>query len=427
MKVRWWWWVLAFVPAVAGVMSIALDVGDFRSSGLILGVSLSVGLVAIILLVRAPWRGRHGASKWLAPIPGLMLGAVALAGVSQGLPEFLQARGLFIDIDSVGPVAVLVHEGNLVIVGNDTTGGYAWISDDGSEWSRVDDDALTELEIADATDYGSAVVVVGQSTEAEGVVLVSHDGRSFEESGRFNNSEYGTIPQAAAGFADALVVISEIYGNDVEFYSSIDTRSWMAGQPSPVFDDGESARDIACSDQVCLGVGFLDSTYRQELEADTGVAWVSSSGDDYRPVDHNFDSESLDAVAWTDAGFVVVGTNPDGMSSAWHSTDGTGWNPVSGPFTEVTVARVEAFDSQYVIFGRNPTTGALMAWTSEDTTNWSEAVVAAGLHEDSQIRSITTTPNGRVAAGIDGATYNLFVWTSLNGSDWQQTATLPPR
>jgi hypothetical protein len=426
VKVRWWW-MLALVPAVAGVVSIAMGVGDFRSSGLILGVSVSVGLLAIILLVRAPWRDRHGASRWLAPIPGLMLGAVALVGVSEGLPEFLQARGLFIDVDSVGPVAVLFHEGNLVIVGNDTTGGYAWISDDGSEWSRVEDDALTELEIADATDYGSAVVVVGQSTEAEGVVLVSQDGRSFEESGRFNNSEYGTIPQAAAGFAEGLVVISEIYGNDVEFYASIDTRSWMAGLPSPAFDDGESARDIVCSDQVCLGVGFLDSTYRQELEADTGVAWVSSSGDDYRPVDHNFDTESLNAVAWAGAGFVVVGTNPNGTSSAWHSADGTGWNPVAGPFTELTVAGVQAFDSQYVIFGRNPTTGALMAWTSEDTTNWRESFVATGLHEASQIRSVTSTPDGLVAVGIDGATYNLLVWTSPNGSDWQQTATLPPR
>jgi hypothetical protein len=385
-----------------------------------------MGLLAIILLVRAPWRDRRGVSKWLAPVPGLILGAVALLGVSVGLPEFLQARGLAVDIDSVGPVAVIDHEGTLVVVGNDTTGGFAWTSDDGSNWNSIEDEAMTELELVDAVAYGSMMVVIGQSTEAEGVAMVSEDGKTIEESGRFSNSEYGTIPQAAAGFAEELVVISEIYGNDVEFFNSNDARSWMAGQPSPVFDGGESARDIACSDQVCLGVGFLDSTYRQDLDANTGFAWITSTGD-YQPVSHDFDTESLDAVAWNRAGFVVVATNSDGTGSTWHSTDGTEWTPVSGPFKEMTVDGVEALDNSYVVYGRNPTTGAVMVWRSENTTDWREAVVATGLPEGSEIRSITSTQNGLVAAGIDGTTYDVLVWTSPNGNEWQQTSTLPPR
>jgi hypothetical protein len=427
VKVRWWWWVLALVPAVAGVVSIAMGVGDFRSSGLILGVSLSLGLMAIILLVRASWRGRRGVSKWLVPVPGLMLGAVGLLGVSEGLPEFLQARGLAIDVDSVGPVAVLDLDGTLVIVGNDTTGGFAWTSDDGSNWNSIGDERMTELEIVDATLHGSTVVVIGQSTEAEGVVMVTEDGEHFEESGRFANSENGTIPQAVDRFAGGLVVISEIYGNDVEFHMSNDTRSWVAGKPAPVFDDGESARDIACSDQVCLGVGFLDSTYRQDLEANTGFAWVSSSDGDYQPVNYNFDAESLDAVAWNRAGFVAVGANSAGKGSAWHSSDGTEWTPVSSPFTGITVDGIAAFDNSYFVFGRNPTTGAVTVWTSEDTTDWSETVVTTGLPEASRIRSITSTKSGLVAAGINGATYGVLVWTSPDGKEWKQTATLPPR
>ncbi|MGD2044416.1 MAG: hypothetical protein PVJ28_12260 [Acidimicrobiia bacterium] len=286
---------------------------------------------------------------------------------------------------------------------------------------------MTELDIADGAVYGSAVVVIGQSAEAEGVVMVSEDGRPFEESGRFANSEYGTIPQAVDRFVGGFVVISEIYGNDVEFYASNDARSWVAGQPSPVFDDGESARDIACSDQVCVGVGFLDSTYRQDLEANTGAAWISSSGGDYQAVDYNFDTESLDAVAWNGAGFVVAGTNSDGTGSAWHSTEGTGWTPVSGPFTKMTVDGVVAFDGAYFVYGRTPTTGAVMIWTSETTTDWSETVVATGLPEGSKIRAISGTQNGFVTAGIDGATHDILVWTSPNGNEWQQTATLPPR
>jgi hypothetical protein len=201
----------------------------------------------------------------------------------------------------------------------------------------------------------------------------------------------------------------------------------VAGQPSPVFDDGESAQDIACSDQVCVGVGFLDSTYRQDLGANTGAAWISSSGGDYQAVDYNFDTESLDSVAWNGAGFVVVGTNSDGTGSAWRSTEGTGWTPVSGPFTEMTVDGVVAFGGAHFVYGRNSTTDAVMVWTSETTTDWSETVVATGLPEGSKIRTISGTQNGFVAAGIDGATHDVLVWTSPNGNEWQQTATLPPR
>lgn len=422
MKTRWWWWVLALTPAAAGFVSIALGVGDMRSSGLMAGASVSLGLVAILLLARAPWRGKRGLVRWLSPVPALLLGAVSLLGLSEGLPEFLQARGLFIDVDSVGPVAVVDHDGRLVLFGNDTAGGFVWASEDGLSWSSVEVEVLTELEgIADATVFDSSIVVLGQAG-AEAVVLISADGEVFEESGRFSNSAHGTNPTAVAGFEDGLVAITDIYGNDVEFYKSNDTRSWTPGQPSPVFDDGEEARDIACSGEVCVGVGLLDATYRKDLDADTGVAWVSSSGDGFQRVDHDFDTRILDAIAWNRPGFMVVATSFDGAGSVWQSTDGIDWHPVSGPFTEMVVDGIEAHDASYVVFGRNPATGALMVWTSEDTAGWSEATVATGLPKESQIRSLTNNQGGLVAVGIDGETFDVLVWTSPNGTDWQETA-----
>jgi hypothetical protein len=391
------------------------------------GVSVTFGLVGVLLLLSAPWRGRDGVGRWSSLVPPLLLGLVSLLGLSEGLPEFFQARRLFVDVDSVGPVAVVEHEGTLVMVGNDTTGGFAWASEDGSDWTSVSADVLGELEIVDATVYGSSVVVVGQSLEAEAVVLVSEDGATFVESGRFANSEYGTIPQAAAGFVNSLIVISDIYGNDVEFYTSADARSWTAGQPSPVFDDGENARDIACSDQACVGVGFVDATYRQDLDTNTGVAWVSPSGGDYEPVDYHFTAETLDAVAWNSPGFLVVADGPNGMGLAWHSTDGTDWNSVVGPFTDMTVDGVEAVGASFVVVGRDPTTGTLVVWTSENLTEWSEAVVETGLPEGTRIRSITNTQTGLVAVGIDSANFDTLVWTSPNGNEWQQTTTLAAR
>ncbi len=360
MKIRWWWWALALGPAAAGFASIAMGAGDMRSSGLMAGVSLSMGLVAIILVARAPWRGKRGLRRWLSPVPALLLGAMSLLGLSEGLPEFLQARGLFLHVDSIGPVAVVEHDGRVVLFGNDTAGGFVWASDDGSTWGSVDVGVLTELEeVADATVFESSIVVLGQSG-AEAVVLISADGDVFEESGRFSNIAHGTNPTAVAGFDDAIVAITDIYGNDVEFYASKDTGSWIPAQPSPVFDDGEEARDIACSDAVCVGVGFLDATYRPELDADTGVAWVGSSGGSFPRVDHDFDAVSLDAIAWNRPGFLVVATGPDGGGSVWQSTDGIEWRPISGPFTEMIVDGIEAVDASYVVFGRNPGMGAVM-------------------------------------------------------------------
>lgn len=427
MRASWWLWLLALVPAVAGVVSISFGSGDLRSSGLMVGVSVSLGLVAVLLLLRAPWRARDGLSRWISLVPPLLLGMVSLLGLSEGLPEFFQARGLFVSVESVGPVAVVHYEGSLLIVGNDAAGGSAWVSVDGSGWTEASDDELTELVVADAVVHGSSIVVVGQSAEAEVVALVTEDGSSFEESARFANSDHGTVPQAAASFLDGLVLISDIYGNDVEFYASNDARSWAASQPTPVFDDGESARDIACNEQACVGVGLLDATYRQDLDTNTGVAWVSTTGDDYQPVDYEFTTETLDAVASNSSGFLTVANDQNGMGSAWHSIDGTDWKPVTGPFTDMAVDGVASVDASFIVFGSDPATGALMVWTSEDTTEWEEAVVATGLPPDSQIRSIISTDGGLVAIGIHSATFDTLIWVSPNGTDWQQTRALQAR
>lgn len=428
MPSRWWWWVLALSPAFAGAISFAVDVGDFRTSGLIAGVSISIGLIAIILILRAPWRGRRGVGWWVSVVPGLLLGMISLLGLSEGLPEFFEARGLFVDVDSVGPVKVLAHEDVAVIVGNDREGGFVWISEDGSNWTLFDDEALAELELVDGITNGPSTVVVGRSADpSEGVVLVSEDGRLFEERGRFRNSEYGTAPDAAALFRGGLVVISDIIGNDVEFHTSDDYQTWTPAQPSPVFDDGESARDIACSEEACVGVGFFDATYRPELEANAGVAWVSTTGDDYRPVAHEFNTNTLDAVAWNPSGFFVVANSTSDNGVVWHSADGTEWRPVSGPFNQAIVDGVEAVATAHIVFGHHPVSGELIIWRSEDATDWSETVVAADLPEGSELRSVTSSQAGLIAVGINAETLDTLVWTSPDGNDWRQTAVITTR
>lgn len=329
-------------------------------------------------------------------------------------------------MDSMGPVQVLAHDDAVVIVGNDREGSVIWISEDGSNWTLIEE--LDEMELVDGITSGPSIVVVGESSDpSEGVVLVSEDGRIYEETGRFRNSEHGIAPTAISAFRGGLIALSEIYGNDVEFHASNDYRTWTPAQPSPIFDDGESARDIACSEEVCVGVGFFDATYRRELDANAGAAWVSTTGDDFQPVTHDFNSKTLDAIAWNPSGFLVVTNDASDNGVAWHSTDGANWRPVSGPFDQMTVDGVEAVATAYIVFGHDPISGELFIWRSQDATNWSETVVAADLPEGSELRSIANTRTGLIAVGINAETLDTLVWTSPTGSSWRQTAVITTR
>lgn len=426
IRIGWFWWVLATVPALAGVLSLAVfGTGNFRSSGLVAGISVSLGLLAVLLLWRRPWRGRRGASRWLSVVPGLVLGLVALAGLNEGLPEFLEARGLFVDVDAVGPTAVVWFDDGYVVVGNDSNGGSVWFSADGTNWLRADDPVLDGLQLWDMIAVEGGLVVLGQAADpSDAVILSSSDGLVWVEAGRFGNKEYGTAAEAISQMESALIVISDIYGNDVEFYRSADMSSWVIGHPAPVFDDGEGGSDIACNDRLCIAVGSHDATYRPDLESNTGVAWVSTTGDRYDLVSHDFQTEQVQAVAVAAAGFVAIGNNPDGHGVAWLSKDGHNWSEIAGPFNEMMVDGIVSTDTGYTIFGRDPVAGKIIVWTSADTRRWDREILPGEFPEASQVRSISHNQDTRIAAGIASDTLHTIIWISTGGQPWQHIATL---
>ena len=428
VRIRWSWWVLAAVPALVGVLALMLGVGDFRSSGLVAGISLSLGLVAILLLWRRPWRGRKGVFRWLAPVPGLLLGSVALLGLSQGLPEFLEARGLLVDVDGQGPRAMVGFDGGYVVVGDDGESGVVWFSEDGTNWSQVNDPLFVDVLMRDVILVEGGLLALGEGSEsAKAVILSSTDGVAWELAGSFGNDEYGTFPDAIGQTRSGLVVISDIIGNDVEFYRSTDVSSWTAADPVGVFDDGESGSDIACNEDLCVGVGDHDATYRAEIESNTGVAWTISTGDRFDLVDHHFQSVRLTAIAWTESGFLTVGDNSTGEGVAWQSHDGRNWTSVGGPFNNMTIDGVAAVGNRYVIFGTNPTANELLIWTSDTGNQWDQETISDDFAEGSQIRTITENNGTRIAIGIASDTLDTIIWTSTNNQPWQHTTTLETR
>lgn len=425
MKVPWIWWALAAVPALVGVVSLQLGVGDFRSSGLVLGISMSLGLVAILLLSTRPWSPRVGVSKWRAPVPGLILGLVALLGLSEGLPEFLQARGLFLDVDSQGPRAMVGFNGGIVLAGDDGEGGLLWLSDDGTSWSQIEHPVFEGVLLRDLLVVDDGLLALGEGSDpSEAVVLSSADGTQWQAVERFGNSDHGTVPRSISKSASTLVVIADIVGNDVEFYRSVGSSSWAVSEPTPLFDDGENGRDIACSESLCVGVGFHDATYRDEIDSNTGVAWVGTTGTDYRLVDHDFDSENLEAIAWANSGFVAVGNTPTNVGVAWISQDGESWTSLSGSFNQMTITGVTATPDGYMIFGLNPETSGLVVWASTTGDDWSEEIISNELAEGSQIRTIVDQDGTRIAAGIASDTLDTFIWTSTNNRPWRHAATI---
>ena len=390
-----------------------------------LGVAISLGLLAILLLWRRPWKGRDGLSKWLAPIPGLLLGLVALLGLSEGLPEFLQARGLFLDVDSRGPRSMVVFDGGFVLAGDDGEKGLLWLSDDGSSWNQIEDpifDGVLLLDLVVVED--GLLVVAAREDPSEAVIFSSPDGMQWQLAAAFGNRDHGTAPIAMSESAETLVVMADIVGNDIEFYRGTDAVTWTAAEPTPEFDDGESGRDIACSDRLCVAVGFHDATYRNEIDANTGVAWVSTTGTSYNLVDHNFAAERLEAIAWADPGFIAVGNTPSNKGVAWLSQDGESWTSLKGPFNNITITGVTATSDTYIIFGHDPDTGGLEIWTSTTGDQWSEEIISNELAEGSQIRTVVDRDGTRIAAGIASDTLDTLIWTSTNNQPWQHSATI---
>jgi hypothetical protein len=416
--------VLAFVPALAGFVSIEVfEVGNNRSSGLVASVGITFGLLAVLVFLRKPWRGSTLLSRWLGSLLVVLLGFVSLAGLAGGVPEFLQARGLFVDLDSYGPRAVVATNGVFVVVADEQQGGVVWYSEDGVDWSRVPDDPIfDDLEMADAIDVEGRIVAIGAPSDTgEALVLTSSDGRVWELTGRFENEEFGTSPHAIAQSSDGVVAITSTIFNDVEFFTSAHLAIWAAVEPRPVLDDGEEGVDVACNPESCVAVGNHIATYRLGLDVDTGVVWTSTSGDRWELISHDFDTALFTAVGANSNGFLIVGNDREERGVVWASPDGRQWNKVPATdFDEFTLDGATGVDSGWVIFGTDQTTNSILVWTSPDANRWQTTVIDNTLPRGSRIRAVSTSLGTWVAAGIDTTEGTAVVWTSTDSENWDR-------
>jgi hypothetical protein len=421
-RVRWYWWVLALLPAVVGYTSLQLEIGDLRSSGFVPGVGVTIGILAVLLLVQRPWRGSTGLKRLVLVLPVVMMGLIGIVGLALGLPEFFQKQfGWFLGPDTYGARAVVAIDEVFVVVGDDLEDGLVWYSADGVNWSRANDAELLGLEMRDAIVADGDVVAFAQPSEGgEAMVLTSVDGKTWSLRARFGNEQYGTSPHAIAQWQDEFVGVTAIYGNDVEFFYGDSVTSWRSVEPSPVFDDGEDALDVACSPQVCVAVGerYDPNAF---MSSDTGaMVWTSTNGQRWDLVDHSMGIATLVAVAAANDAFVVVGNEED-HAVVWTSLNGRDWSQLDGrSFGSSRMDGVVDVDGGFVAFGRDTETGALVVWKSETGAEWKRSTVDEGLLPDSMLRSVAANGETWVAVGIDTDLQTAAIWVSDDGDSWER-------
>jgi hypothetical protein len=416
MRIRWYAWVLAFVPLVAGVWSLQAGDGDYRTSGFMAGLGLTLGVIAVLLVFGRPWRHSSRPWGWLSMVAVVLVGVVGALALVGGLPDFLRERGLSVDTDSYGPRAVVAINGGFVVVGDHRQGAVVWYSEDASHWNQARHVPLFDgLEMRDAVAFDGGVLAVGQpADEAEAVVLTSLDGRMWALESRFGNDESGISPEALSVSGGHVILVADTIGNDVAFVRGSDPATLGLVDPMPVSDDGEEIDDVACRDLTCVAVG-------KDLATNSGVVWTSTAGEEWFRVDGDFARVPLIGVGQSNSGFVVAGTDPDeDRAVLWRSSDAVEWERIEeSGFANSAVDGVDATSTGYVIFGRDLTTDAVVIWLSTDGLGWEKVTVDDSLGQGSAIRSILNTGGRWIAVGINTDIEAAVMWTSLDGVNWE--------
>jgi hypothetical protein len=425
--VRWYVWLLVALPAVAGLAALILDLGDFRSSGAVAGVGLSLVGATVLLVRRGRWRGARGARRLVALAPIAALGFVGLLALLAGVPEFVQTRfGWFVPPDAYGPRAIVAVDGTFVVVGDEPDGAVILRSEDGRSWTRAPRaPVLDGLEMRDALTIDGGVMAVGQPLdEPVGQVLTSRDGQTWQATARFGRDvEFGIAPTAIAAANDGVVAVGGIYGNDVVFFHSVDGRRWTTVAPEPVFDDGEDPLDVACDVARCVTVGVqYDAGGMIDGGGRRAVAWSSAHGQPWVPVDDVFGAATVNGVTASDDGFVAVGHDEARtQAKVWTTPDGRAWSMVDDhpDFRNAQMDGVATIDGRVMAYGRHRDT--IVVWARDDD-GWRRSTVDDTVEPGSRIRAIASNGTTVAAVGIDTSAASTVIWTSADGRRWQRAA-----
>ncbi|CAN5184483.1 hypothetical protein BH24ACT1_BH24ACT1_05900 [soil metagenome] len=361
-------------------------------------------------------------------------------------------------------VVAVVDAGREVqaLVEREGLGPELWRTTDGLFWAADPDVGAGLLPAggnpaaAAATALGSALVVVGTDSKADGVdaALWLSTGRGFEQVDHDEEVLGGDGTQALEAVVqvgDRLITVGTETGDD----GDVDAEVWSsglglgvqrAGGPEPAVAGDQYVVDIAVLDSSAVAVGWEETA--SGADAMVWVVAAAPAQDDPVPAGMTpelqwqrvGDQEELtgsgeqrmEAIAGLSDGFVAVGSVPapdEGVDGAvWRSIDGRDWSVVDadsfgGP-GEQRLLDIATGPRGLVAVGTDGASAA--AWTSPDGFTWTrvphdESVF--GGPGDQLAEAVTALPDSRgwlaVGAGGQG---DGAVWISPDGTTWARIA-----
>ena len=373
-------------------------------------------------------------------------------------PDLFARRGseaVVAVVDAGREVQALVERGG--------QGAELWRTTDGLFWSAVPDvgagllPAEGEPAPAAATALGSALVVVGTDTKADGVdasLWLSTGTRDFEQVAHDEELLGGDGTQAMEALVqvgDRLITVGTDTADDgdvdaVVWSSGLGLRVQRAGVHRPAVPGDQHVVDIAVLGSTPVAVGWEETG--SGVDAVVWVVGGAPAQDDLEPTETTPDlgwqrvmdqdvlngpgEQRLEAIAARPDGFLAVGSAPapggDVDGAVWRSVDGQDWSvgdagSFAGPGPQQLLDVATTTDASVVV-GADGASAAI--WTSPDGFAWTrvphdEAVF--GGPGDQRVEAVTTLPDGRGWLGVgSGGQGDAAAWASSDGSTWVRIA-----
>ena len=373
-------------------------------------------------------------------------------------PDLFARRGheaVVAVVDAGREVQALVERGD--------QGAELWRTTDGLFWSASPDVGAGLLPAggdpgpAAATALGSALVVAGTDTKADGVdasLWLSTGTRTFEQVAHDEEVLGGDGTQAMEALVqvgDRLITVGTETADDgdvdaVVWSSGLGLRAQRTGGHRPAVPGDQHVVDIAVLGSTAVAVGW------EETEGGVdAVVWVvggAPAEDDAVATEMATDlgwqrvgdqdvlagpgEQRLEAIAARTDGFVAVGSvaAPDGGvdGAVWRSVDGRDWSvgdsdTFAGPGAQQLLDIATTTEASVAV----GTDGASAAfWTSIDGSTWTRVAhdeAVFGGPGDQRVEAVTALADGTgwLAVG-SGGQGDAAVWASSDGGTWERIA-----
>jgi hypothetical protein len=281
-------------------------------------------------------------------------------------------------------------DGQLVVVGaiGDEMGqptGAAWVSADGSRWTRLKVKAPKGSAITALGTVGETVVATGVAGDGSGLVWTSADGSAWSPATALDGAIYSLVPTATG-----LVGVG-VEGTAPTAWSTADGLSWQA---TPLAESGRALHVVSGPDGSLVATGVVTDAD----DAATPVVWTSTDGATW--VETVLGGLlpgmwSVPAAASTPAGYAVTLSEfgeSGSIGHVWTSPDGLAWTETRvDEDGSLSAAGSAGIDAMLIGHGQ--------VLRSSDGVGWTATAEAA--FEGWTVRDVMTLADGRLFAAGD--------------------------